>query len=514
MGLTIGYARVSTREQAENHHALNQQIDRLKQAGVETVYHDIESGDSSERPNFLLILNLVRQGIVSSIVATRWDRLTRNESIYLELKKILTSHNVELNLLDQGPVDLLTASGELSADMQALIAVHERRMLKERVNRGFDYRRKRLAASARAPWGYTTKEDKYVLNRKPIVCLLQERPENYLELYEEPDNSPRLSGISKADIANESITLFKIHRKPRKVVSILNEKYGVEIKSSFSKSHSEQNSLSSKSSLKFINPVLSEELLFWISGDNFRTWLINPVLRGHTVYKKTDKNRKKKSPKDWEWHYNTHPNEKLLSDEEFVEIEAILKANSRKVAASGKTCFLTGLIFCNNCLRKCILKRGSGYSYYGCRQSALGCNNRGCVRLEKIDQAIIHALFDKALSLGELTKSEVQIHVQSPELVKLKQDLLGLEQLPGLESNQTLKQAKNDLIKQIKSLENQAKLFNFETATALEVLQHTQARKLPFWYTLTEEEREIIYEKLVRKVFVLGEEVIDIELNV
>ncbi|WP_026103896.1 recombinase family protein, partial [Kamptonema formosum] len=48
---------------------------------------------------------------------------------------------VKLKLLDQGEVDLSTASGELSADLQALFAAHERRQLRERIKRGHEYRR-------------------------------------------------------------------------------------------------------------------------------------------------------------------------------------------------------------------------------------------------------------------------------------------------------------------------------------------------------------------------------------
>jgi site-specific DNA recombinase len=38
-----GYARVSSREQAENSHALEQQIARLKAAGATEIYFDVES---------------------------------------------------------------------------------------------------------------------------------------------------------------------------------------------------------------------------------------------------------------------------------------------------------------------------------------------------------------------------------------------------------------------------------------------------------------------------------------
>ena len=65
------YARVSTQEQALNTHALEQQIDRLKQAGAIHIYFDIVSGSKSERPQFSALMALVRKGKVKKIIATR-----------------------------------------------------------------------------------------------------------------------------------------------------------------------------------------------------------------------------------------------------------------------------------------------------------------------------------------------------------------------------------------------------------------------------------------------------------
>ncbi|MBD2124756.1 recombinase family protein [Trichocoleus sp. FACHB-262] len=231
----FGYVRVSSREQAQNSNALAQQTARVKEAGVERIFTDVESGASVERPAFKELLNLVREGKVETIIATRWDRLTRNEALYLQLKKLLQDSNVKLRLLDQGEVDFSTAAGELSADMQAIFAVHERRMLRERVTRGFEHRRKKRAAAARAPWGYTTvksysgaiQTDKYVLDDRPFLCLLEERPENYLELYSEPDSSERLASRSKAQIAREAVDVFLSLRRPRQVLKYLHSRYGV-----------------------------------------------------------------------------------------------------------------------------------------------------------------------------------------------------------------------------------------------------------------------------------------------
>ncbi len=227
MGLTVGYARVSTHEQANDHNALKQQIQRLTQSGIDKIFQDIESGAKPDRENFRKLLELVNEGKVDMIVATRWDRLTREELVYLELKAMLKNSNVKLKLLDQGFVDLSTAFGELSADMQAIFAVQERRMLTERVNRGFEYRRSNQVAWTRAPWGYAIQDDKYVLDTEPIICLLEDRPQNFRELYDEPDTSPSLLGISKSQIAREVIDVFFQTRRTRKVLRYLYLKYGV-----------------------------------------------------------------------------------------------------------------------------------------------------------------------------------------------------------------------------------------------------------------------------------------------
>jgi DNA invertase Pin-like site-specific DNA recombinase len=150
-------------------------------------------------------MTLVERGEVTEIVATRWDRLMRNSALYLKFKELTQKHGVTIRLLDQGTVDFASASGELQADLQSLFAVHERNMLRERVSRGQNYRRQRLAACPRPPWGYIVVDEQYKLNRKPCVCVLADRPANYRELYHDADNSPRLAGLSKADIAREIV---------------------------------------------------------------------------------------------------------------------------------------------------------------------------------------------------------------------------------------------------------------------------------------------------------------------
>ena len=188
----IGYARVSTEEQADTN-ALEQQKNRLSNAGAELIYFDVESGRNSDREQLEKVLALVVRQEVSAVKATRWDRISRNSQLYEEIKKIFRYSGVKLELLDQGEVDLTTAAGELNSDLQVLFAIHESRMMQERIKKGFEYRRSRNVAWTRPPWGYLIINDKYELDQVIIpYCLLIHRPDNYLALADEPDDSQLL----------------------------------------------------------------------------------------------------------------------------------------------------------------------------------------------------------------------------------------------------------------------------------------------------------------------------------
>lgn len=501
----IAYARVSTSEQAENQNALRQQIQRLEQEGVDEIYHDVESGTNSERPEFQRLIKEVKQGDVSVIVATRWDRLTRDDKIYQSFKSILKTNSVQLKLLDQGIVNLETASGELYADLQALFAVNESRMLKERIQKGFEYRRSRKAACGRTPWGYINQEEKYTLDTRPIVCPLEERPENYKEMKEEPDDSQKLAGVSKADIARETIDYFLQIGRPRPVLRYLYKKYGAE----------RQNDPDFK---KRNNIVLADELLFWKSGQNLAEWLKNPVLRGHTAYLKYDGKILKKEQEKWEIHQNTHVDQALITEEEFYQIKEILESNQRKQGTPGSKLFLTGLVFCQNCGYKCQSKRNAKYAYYGCRNSGIGCGNKGNVRVERIEEAVIRQLFLRAkeLEVNELSQSSSSSFVpkESETLKKLKEQLAGLENILDQGQNDAIKRAKHDLEKEIQQESLKSSENSLASKDWSEILYDPNARNLIFWYTLTVEEREIIYEKLVNKIYILGQEVVEVKLKV
>jgi hypothetical protein len=394
------------------------------------------------------------------------------------LKRTFQENNVELFLLDQGQQDFHTAAGELSADFQIMYAAYERNMLRERVTHGHAHRRKQLLAASRPPLFYDIVHDKYFLSDEPIVCSLLDRPDNYLEYNESTPILECLRGKSKKDIALEVVEYFCNYRKYRKVLTLIHERYSLE---------------------KVDNPTLKPGLALFSTSKGLKEWLRNPVLRGHTAYLKSQGRGKRKTPDEWEIHQDTHPQYKLFTDEEYQEIEVIMEANSKKFGQTDATFYLTGLIFCNQCKSKCTLKKGGKYKYYGCQHANISCLNNKNTRISKIEEAIISALWKRS----HLLSSENNDHnyLKSDKLVKLENKLKSIEHMEDFQSDEDL-QIKADKIRQ----EIDQELNKNQVVFQKMLLLH-QARKINFWYTLTEDEREIFYEIFVDKIFIHDQDI-------
>jgi DNA invertase Pin-like site-specific DNA recombinase len=148
---TIGYARLSTAEQAEGQ-ALEQQIDRLRKAGAATVIHDLDSGSKDQREGFTRLLDLVRGRQVDRVVATRLDRLSRRAATTCELADLFGADDApELVLLDDG-IDARTIGGRTMLRVLGALAQQELERIKERSAKGRAFR---LAnrRTHHAPWG-------------------------------------------------------------------------------------------------------------------------------------------------------------------------------------------------------------------------------------------------------------------------------------------------------------------------------------------------------------------------
>ncbi len=156
--MRLGYARVSTRQQADTE-ALDQQINRLEKAGAEKILYDIESGRKDTRKNFKQLINLAKNGVATEIFVTRLDRLGRNVISIHKTIEALQQAGVKLTILDSPLGDTNSAFGWLTINNIAGLAEFESRLLSERISHGTDYYRSNLKYFGKPPFGYTKGED-------------------------------------------------------------------------------------------------------------------------------------------------------------------------------------------------------------------------------------------------------------------------------------------------------------------------------------------------------------------
>ena len=503
----VAYARVSSREQAEDTNALEQQKARLRTAGATEIFLDVESGTNDARPKLKELMDLVAAGQVNKVIATRMDRVARSLPKLRQVIDVFQESGVNLVILDQH-LDLTTPQGRMMVNLLGSFAEWETDLLSERIKHGMQHRRNQTLACPQAPWGYTIAEGKYVLDRSPFLCLMSDRPENYLDLKGDDVVLEQLPGKTVAELARESIDIYLEEKSIRRTLAILFTKYGVK------KTKSKTNS--------------THKIFHWTST-GFFFWLKNPILRGHTAYLKRNKVKNKrinKDPKDWVLLEDTHPEQRLITDEEFEEIEYIFELSAKignghlgtKASDSNHYrdyAYQTGHIFCSECGSKCTVKtlkaKGKQYSYYACRHSKAGCSNCQSVKREDIEAALIQNLVKQSKLLaedgGQLSANTLS---RSVRLQELEAKLAATEKIPGFDPD--VEQLKDKIRQQIEEEVNSAFYNPLTNQTTEEII--SGGNNLMFWHTLSNDEKVNIFPRLVSKIFIRNGEVESIVFKV
>ena len=143
--MKIGYARVSTQDQN-----LDRQIDNLKAAGCERIYQEKMTGTRSDRPEFRLMLQVLRPGDV--LVTDSFSRLSRSTKDLLALVDHLNSSGVHLVSLKEN-LDTTTATGKLMLTMLSALSQFERDLIAERTLDGLKAARARGRKGGRPTLG-------------------------------------------------------------------------------------------------------------------------------------------------------------------------------------------------------------------------------------------------------------------------------------------------------------------------------------------------------------------------
>jgi len=124
----VGYARISTGEQN-----LDMQMDALKAAGCEEIYHDEMSGAKAQRPGLQKGLEFVRSG--DTLIVWRLDRLGRSIKDLIEKVESLKQRDIGFKSLHEN-IDTTTPSGKLQFHVFSALAEFERDLIRERTHAG------------------------------------------------------------------------------------------------------------------------------------------------------------------------------------------------------------------------------------------------------------------------------------------------------------------------------------------------------------------------------------------
>lgn len=158
MGNVFAYTRVSTVKQGEKGVSLGEQKDAiLRYAGQHDLtitrwFEERESAAKKGRPAFTEMLRLLRLGVARGVIIHKIDRSARNLEDWADIGR-LADTGVAVHFANEG-VDLATVSGRLSADIQAVVAAHYSRNLREEAKKGIYGRLKQGFYPFRAPLGY------------------------------------------------------------------------------------------------------------------------------------------------------------------------------------------------------------------------------------------------------------------------------------------------------------------------------------------------------------------------
>ena len=131
--MIYGYARVSTSGQAKDGNSLENQREKLLNAGATEIVEENFTGTTTNRPAFSKLIERLKFG--DTLVVTKLDRFARSASQGAELIQKLISKGISVNVLNIGVMDNRPAS-KLMITMMLAFAEFERDMIVERTQEG------------------------------------------------------------------------------------------------------------------------------------------------------------------------------------------------------------------------------------------------------------------------------------------------------------------------------------------------------------------------------------------
>lgn len=459
------YARVSSKEQANNRLSIESQINRLTcvKPKPDRLYKDVLGGDQSDRPDYLELMEQVKTDVLEYklrvlVVITEQSRLSR-EGVdkVTDLIEYFDTIGVCLYALDGGKQTVAEPHEWLMRSQEALFNKYYLLQLRRTLRSVKAQRRlEGKPIIGNPPFGYAWSREKYL-----------------------PDDN-------EWSIARAAV--FKYLPPPK------GEGLSLE---------------------KCVAWALTQG---WkISASGFRTWLLNPILRGHLQYSEDGLTRAEhkqgvKKPKNM--LYGRH--EALITENEFLAILDRLKDN-RLFARRGSTKPrhpMSGLVVCGSCSLN--MKRkingkskvtGKEYAGYSCNNTH--CSNRQHKAISKLESALQLEISKKARLLAEQMNESLSEQEVDPRILSLQSELRELENIYKVSPRSHIKNAILEIQNEVEQITKKptSKLSNESLAQACIVFENPENFNL-----LSDPEKRQVYHYLCKQILVKDKQ-IEVVLN-
>ncbi|MFI8709835.1 recombinase family protein [Bacillus sp. NPDC077411] len=188
--MTVGiYIRVSTEEQARDGFSISAQKEKLKAYCIAQDWDSFKfyvdegiSAKDTNRPQLNAMLDHIKQGLITTVLVYRLDRLTRSVMDLYQLLDTFDAYNCAFKSATE-VYDTSTAMGRMFITIVAALAQWERENLGERVRMGQIEKARQGEYSAKAPFGFNKDENsKLVINEqesKVVLNMVKKVEEGY-----------------------------------------------------------------------------------------------------------------------------------------------------------------------------------------------------------------------------------------------------------------------------------------------------------------------------------------------
>ena len=173
MPTAIGYARVSTTDQAETGESLELQQRKVRAAAeigdyelVDVLVDAGESAKSLHRPSAARLLDLVKARKVDAVIVHKLDRLTRSVRDLADLLDLFDRCGVALVSVTES-LDTSSAAGRLVLNIMVSVGQWEREVIGERTRDALQAKKARGERVGTVPFGYQLAADGVALEESP-----------------------------------------------------------------------------------------------------------------------------------------------------------------------------------------------------------------------------------------------------------------------------------------------------------------------------------------------------------